>query len=51
MVMIIILVCLVSVYMMIAGQMKSDKTAILWGRILFFATVAMLSVLWFTVYK
>ncbi len=51
MVMIIILVCLISIYMMIAGQMKSDKTAILWGRVMFVATVIMLSTLWLVVYR
>lgn len=51
MVMIIILVCLVSIYMMIAGQIKKDKTAILWGRVLFVATVIMLAILWMTIYS
>jgi len=51
MVIIIILVFLVSLYMMIAGQMKQDVTAIQWGRILFAATSLMLLILWFVKYR
>lgn len=48
MVMIIILVLFVSIYMMIAGHLQKDNTAVLWGRILFVATALMLTVLQFT---
>lgn len=48
MVMIIILVLFVSIYMMVAGHFKKDKTAILWGRIMFVATALMLAILQMT---
>jgi len=48
MVMIIVLVLFVSIYMMVAGHIKKDKTAVLWGRIMFVATGLMLVILQLT---
>lgn len=51
MIMVIILVFFVSIYMMVAGHMKKDNTAIFWGRIISVCTAVMLGILWFTKYR
>lgn len=51
MIIIIILVFMVSLYMMIAGRMKQDRSAIYWGRVLCIATSFMLLTLWLVKYR
>jgi len=51
MIMIIVLVFLISVYMMVAGQMKQDAVAYKWGLILCLSTAFMLITLWFFIYR